>query len=544
MAVVAEEKKDENQQTQAPAPVTGGAGPAAQQGGGRLATYSTGSQLSKGSGRFTNLKSYIDANKGAGEQLGSKIGAGLEKQVNKASDTTQAQNIGKQVEAEKDRLAQGQQFKTQLGEETGAQTIAGNQDTSKQFSNLLNNQNVASNLMQQAQTAQSQQNIGLQKAQQNVEQLGTEAGRFNLLKGAVKNPNYTSGQQRLDQLFLQAGNPQQLVEKQRALAGNIGQSGKALETMYGQLGTDIGDAGTQAEEVSKMLRGELGTQTKNLTEAQRAEAEQINTQNALRNTALESYFKGGANAVQDPEQQKYIQDMLASGGLQSGMRTYNVLKEPESYKNYAKFGGTGYKAADVLNQQEFQRYSALQKLAEAQGPGEFTGAGAGGVATEFRGQDLASAITGARSALEQQFGGTDVSKTIETGLAGSFSPNQGIKTTVTGNLMDLLKQKESGNLNAMNQMNNISYDTSGADAQARAMASFHYANDFGRNFSLEKDLLTSQLMAQNQGVARQQTAAAQQQVWQQFLDNLNQQGYDNTLGGVSGPTPTNTFNVK
>lgn len=545
MAVVAEEKKDENQQTQAPAPVTGGAGPATQQGGGRLASYSTGSQPSKGSGRFTNLKSYIDANKGAGEQLGSKIGAGLEKEVKKASDTTQAQNIGKQVEAEKDRLAQGQQFKTQLGEETGAQAIAGNQDTSKQFSNLLNNQNVASNLMQQAQTAQSQQNIGLQKAQQNVEQLGTESGRFNLLKGAVKNPNYTSGQQRLDQLFLQAGNPQQLVEKQRALTGGIGQSGKALETMYGQLGTDIGAAGTQAEEVSKMLRGELGTQTTNLTEAQRAEAEQINTQNALRNTALESYFKGGANAVQDPEQQKYIQDMLASGGLQSGMRTYNVLKEPESYKNYAKFGGTGYKAADVLNEQEFERYSALQKLAEAQGPGEFTGAGAGGVATEFRGQDLASAITGARSALEKQFGETDLTKTVETGMKGTFAPTTGIKTSVTGNLMDLLKQKESGNLNAMNQMNNISYDTSGADAQARAIARFHYSDDFGgRNFSNEIDLATSRLMAQNQDVARQQTAAAQQQVWQQFLDNLNQQGYDNTLGGVSGPTPTNTFNVK
>lgn len=533
MAVVAEEKKDENQQSQPTAPVTGGAGPATQQGAGRLAQYSTGSQPSKGSGRFTNLQSYIKANEGAGQQLGSKIGTGLEKEVKKAGDTSQAQSIGQQVQAEKDRLAQGQQFKNQLGEETGAQNIVGNQQTAQQFSNLLNNQNVASNLMQQTQQAQTQQNIGLQQAQQNVQQLGTEAGRFNLLKSAVKNPTYTAGQQRLDQLFLQAGSPQQLVEKQRALTGQIGQTGKQLENLYGQLGTDIGAAGTQAEEVSKMLRGELGTQTTNLTEAQRAEAEQINKQNVLRNAALETYFKSGLMGVQDPEQQKYIQDMLESGGLQSGMRTYNVLKEPDAYKKYATLGGVGYKAADVLNEQEFQRYEALRKLAEAQGPGEFTGAGTGGVTTDFRGQQLATDIQGARSALEQEL------------AAANLTKQRGAVTT-TSNLMDLLKYQEGQNfgqnLQAGPGANYVPiYQNWNADRPAYMSTAYTQENPYYQYHQAGNVAPWQQNIAAD---ASSYVNANTQEIIQEYLNRLNQAGYDNRLGGVTGPTPTNTFKVK
>lgn len=533
MAIVAEEKKDENQQN-APAPVTGGTGPTVQPGGGRTASFSSGAQPSKGSGRFTNLQSYIKANEGAGQQLGSKIGAGLEKEVKKASDTTQAQNIGQQVEKEKERLAQGQQFKTQLGQETGAQAIAGNQETAGQFSKLLNNQNVASNLMQQAQQAQTQQNIGLQQAQQNVQQLGTEAGRFNLLKGAVKNPNYTSGQQRLDQLFLQAGSPQQLIEKQRALTGQVGQAGKQLETMYGQLGTDIGAAGTQAEEVSKMLRGELGTQTENLTEAQRKEAEELNKQNVLRNAALETYFKSGLTGVQDPAQQKYIQDMLQAGGLQSGMRTYNVLKEPDAYKKYATIGGVGYKAADVLNEQEFQRYEALRKLAEAQGPGEFTGAGAGGVATDFRGQNLASDIKAARGQLESNLN-TEIRRNIQqSGNTGYYAANA----------LDLLKYQEGNDFGSLyggkvvpiyGNVNNWNVGT--ADSNR---ITGHQAGTIDPGWAT--------VSAWNQQISDPTSVAGSQQalmgVINDYLNRINEAGYNNTLGNVASPTPTDTFKVK
>lgn len=109
---------------QAPAgtPSTGGSA-APSQPSGRVANYSTGQSLgpsSQGSGRFTNIKNYINANQGAGEQLGSKITGNIEKNLNKTEkeQQTAASNIASNIQAEKDRLAEGSQFNTQLQDQS------------------------------------------------------------------------------------------------------------------------------------------------------------------------------------------------------------------------------------------------------------------------------------------------------------------------------------------------------------------------------------------------------------------------------------------
>lgn len=534
MAIVAEEKKDDKQQFSTPAaPMTGG-GTSTQQGGGRLASYSTGSQPASGSGRFTNLQSYIKANEGAGQQLGSKIGAGLEKETKKATDVSQAQAIGQQVQAEKDRLSQqGNQFNTQLKDQSGAQNIAANQEQRQQFSNLMNQKNQISNLTEQANTAAAQQANALNQAQQNVGQLGTETGRFNLLQNTIKNPTYSTGQQRLDQLFLQAGSPQDLVNKQRELSRQLGTGKTAAEQQYAGITGQLGQAQTEAQNVSNLLKGTLAGEESALTEAQRKEAEQLNSQNILRNAALETYFKSGLSGVQDPAQQKYIQDMLQSGGLQSGMRTYNVLKEPDSYKNYATLGGVGYKAADVMNQQELDRYNALRQLAEAQGPAEFTQVGAGGVTTDFRGQQLASDIQSARSALEQELGAANLIK------------QRGAVTT-TSNLMDLLKYQEGQNfgqnLQAGPGANYVPiYQNWNADRPAYMSTAYTQENPYYQYHQAGNVAPWQQNIAAD---ASSYVNANTQEIIQEYLNRLNQAGYDNRLGGVTGPTPTNTFNVK
>src|SRR6478609_3618758 len=124
----------------------------------RVADYSTGSSAapsSQGSGRFTNIQKYINANQGAGEQLGNKLTGTVDKNLQKTEKeaTSQAGQIANTIQAEKDRLAKATGYNTQLQDQTanGAQAIAGNDVTKGEFSNLLNNQNVAGTLAQNAQ---------------------------------------------------------------------------------------------------------------------------------------------------------------------------------------------------------------------------------------------------------------------------------------------------------------------------------------------------------------------------------------------------------
>ena len=377
---------------------TGVQGPSS--GGSRIASSSSGSQgPAQSSGRFTNLKKYVEANKGAGEQLGGRITSGLEKETAKATDTSQANQIAANVKAEQDRLAQGENFNARIKNDE-ARDIYSNADDKTQFQNLYNNVNNVSNLTNEMNTAQQNQIDAIRKAQGNVANLGSEKGRFQLLQNTIRSPNYTRGQQRLDQLTLQAGNPQALAAAQKNLGQQIKTSANDLSKTYQDIGTNINKTNSRANEVSNMLKGTVGDVTKKLTNTQSKLATDTNTQNTKRNAALERVLSGKALAGDF----ELVGDIMSGGGLTQGMRTYNVLGGDNSNK-YFQAGSTGLTGRDVISADDFARYEALRGLS-GQGLDDFSQVGGGYTTTGLKG-NLAGDIAGARTALENQLNRTE-----------------------------------------------------------------------------------------------------------------------------------------
>lgn len=503
-----------------------GSGPAPTANSGRVASYSTGSpgaSAPQGSGRFTNLKNYLGANQGAGEQLGSKITSNISKGVDKTEKqaTTQAGQISQNINAEKERLNQGNTFNTQLQDQQtdGASAIYNDQGQRDQFGKLLTNQNVAGGLQTQAQTAADQASAGFNTAQGQINNLGTEQGRFSLLQQAVKQPGYTTGQQRLDQLFLQAGNPNQLVQNQRDLNKTLATKGTDLTNQFTDIGSQLGAVNTQADEMSKLLGGTLGTQTSNLTQAQIAEAQGLNTSNAANNATIEQFFKNGYGSL-SPEQQQYV-DSQMSGGLDKVTRTYNVLSDPNAYKNYTTQGSTNLTGKDVLDTNEFNRYQSLAGLAGTPAAQQmYTQAGAGATQAGIQGGKLQQDIASAKTALEQQLNRNATSSIKQGNIGGQFynditpglSP---IKADISAsaNFLDLLNQYGG------NPANNGINVTGQYQSQMGALPG---TPGFATNTNASYDAAQTQKYQQD----------AQQKLLQQYMDELNAAGYNNYLGGV------------
>src|SRR5690606_38327021 len=228
MATIFRPEEDEKDQGAQPQPsgvlsATGGPTSVASQ-----TAPQTQQQQPKGSGRFTNLQQYLQANQGAGQELGGRIGQKIQKDISeqgqKAQDyysqvregvqqgqqvaqagsgyLQQLQNIGQNIQAATSTPEQGQYGQQhQFGIEEFVQQPGFNQ-----FQDIQAGRAINENLLRQQQQNLGQASQGyLGTAQDYLGSLGTESGRFNLLKqtfGGNINPQYTTGQQRLDQMLL------------------------------------------------------------------------------------------------------------------------------------------------------------------------------------------------------------------------------------------------------------------------------------------------------------------------------------------------------
>lgn len=221
-------------------------------------------QKPQGSGLFTNIQKFANQNQGLGQQ----VGANVQNQANQASDkfTNIQSQFEKQKEGLQGTLQQGQQFQQQL-----------QQDPTK-IQDVNTFRNLAQGALQQDVQGLSQygQQAGdvQQKIGQTLQDVGTEQGRFGLLKnmfgGKKYGTGYSQGQQTLDQALLQtqagdltnqinAAKAQQLAlqDKYNALTGNI-------TNAQTELGTQVGD-------VQKSLTGTLTEQQKAIQAANEAE---------------------------------------------------------------------------------------------------------------------------------------------------------------------------------------------------------------------------------------------------------------------------------
>lgn len=317
----------------------------------RISAFSTGTpqapQGKSGSGRFTNLQKYINANQGAGEQMASRLSNATNRDIEAFnadySDKTTRLNQG--IDEAKNLFEnQGGAFKNQLNQfNTGLNTFGGfgnrqEFDTTGQnirsfvqqpqfadFQKLQSSQGLDENplLDIQSQAKLSGQNV-LGNIQNKVNQIQTEQGRYDLLQQSL--PQYGdkvgSGGNRLNQLFFQT-NPNAVSQLQGSFQNQANQI-KSQNENINQIGGNLNNIIAQEAALANDLN--LGARS-----AQDTFYNQLNKQSNFDdvNAARQDLYNDYANQIRTGKFSADLTDMLGLGNL----GTYNPTRNIESTGN-------------------------------------------------------------------------------------------------------------------------------------------------------------------------------------------------------------------
>lgn len=159
----------------------------------------------QGSG-YTNIQKVLSANQGNG--LGQAVGSGIQDQTNQTQqnlNNSQQQFNQDTSQNQANTSANSQLVQNVLG--NTAQYIPGgaNAQQGQQFQQLMSGQYAGPTQLNNSQQIQNQ----AADVNQLGQATGSQAGQIGLLQRFVGNPQYTNGQQNLDQLLLgQTGQPQ------------------------------------------------------------------------------------------------------------------------------------------------------------------------------------------------------------------------------------------------------------------------------------------------------------------------------------------------
>jgi hypothetical protein len=237
-------------------------------------------------GGFSNLKKFIDANKGEGQRMSQTIGQKADETRQKA-ETARAESANafeKQRDAEQQRLASAQGLGEKVKQAGGAEEIAGDQSQLSAFQQAMSGQfNRPEYDLSQAQTLGSRYGelAGLSTS---------EPGRFELLRKTFQKPQYNTGMQKLDQLLLQT-DPNGAAQLQRQLQQGATELGRGIQETQGSLTeqqaqlaglagstqTALSEAlGGQVDAFKTDLSGRVGTKQQEIdTELQRLQSGQL-----------------------------------------------------------------------------------------------------------------------------------------------------------------------------------------------------------------------------------------------------------------------------
>jgi hypothetical protein len=364
-------------------------------------TVSPSQPQRQGSGRFTNIQKYINANKTAGQNLVNNVSGSIQKDIGQQKSKTDesASAVRQGIQQGQQGLNQGSQFGQQLntiGQNIKSQT---SNDQNQAFANRDVNalgidqfDNTNYQKFQQGQNLDEvrlglqnrnfvNQNQNLQNvAQQNLQNISSDAGRFNMIRnmfGKNINPGYTSGQQRLDTMFL-SQNP--LSDLRKNLTGTQQAAQQGINESQ-RLGQDITRM-TQAER--DLISGNQGVAQANTDaylnmlgsytgELNKQRAGEFQTLQDKLSSLKSNDFSGGLldktpyqKATLAPSANPVTMDRatLERLGLSSGpQQVYNVFN---SLKNtdVANRGRDAANYQDVANQTDVDKFSLLSQIAK------------------------------------------------------------------------------------------------------------------------------------------------------------------------------------
>lgn len=391
---MAQEKKDKNfnnenpNAPQSPTTTLAGSGGVSAAGpvsaGNRTAQFSTGASPSKaggGSGRFTNLNKYLGANEGAGDRLYKGIDTKLTNEYNTGNKeaSKQATAVREGIETAQNTLGRGQGYLEQTKkadfdaqkflqapQAAPAQTVS-TQSTApavnpilQDFSGFRTGQNVDVNQLnqQQGQALTTVQNL-YNQTNQRAQQAGNELGRFDLLKqtyGVGPKNAYTSGQQRLDNLFLQAGAGNNVGQLQNSLTERV-RSTQNLGKQVDQYGNVIGDVSTSQADLAKSLQDQTNLLEGNKVASVESTEAAVNEARSKEQADALANFNSLVNSGEIDSKTAALLD------LQNNDRLLNVFQDNNDPNSYLKFnrGLTG--ANELATTADRNQYEALAQLA-------------------------------------------------------------------------------------------------------------------------------------------------------------------------------------
>jgi hypothetical protein len=547
---------------------------------GRLSNFSSGQQNTPGSGRFTNIQNYINANQAGTQNIEGKANNQFNKDFNKQQQdlSEKNQNIQNAFNQGRQNINQGNEFKNQLSDiQSGLNTgysDFGNRnvfDTAAQKAvDLSNNQNYATvasgkgfdnNAVstQQQNAALAAQN--LQNAtNQNLNNLQTAQGRNTLFSSLINNTGgYNQGQKSFDQLFLQGalGGIQSNLSKQNTeaakLAGLTNNQSKDLTDINNQYSNVVSGLNTLANSNFNKFYDTLYNQG-NVDYVQNLRNQQYNN--------LVNNVKNGGTLTQDQANLLGITPSVNSGinttnvaskigtnvqqptTIPSSINVGNILSDPNAINKYIQKGQDASKVQDIVTQDDFSRYKALNNL--------IYNNGIQNADTKLSGvSDIGSAIKTTGN-LGQDI--ADRNRQFNTDIAGNKYTSSADTKYFNGTL------NSSQGMNLINQMNNEQktalqnyYDAiKNANPNVYNPTIYNaYSNlyDKAKNIldqvnvnagNVSKDFVNVNDRYSDAGSAKY---SARSQMLANLLGQLNQQGYGNTLNvsqeDSSSAIPTN-----
>jgi hypothetical protein len=330
---------------------------------------------SGGSGRYTNLQKYIGANQGATDRLYQGITRRIDQTTSgqKQEAQTQAEKVKEGINQGNQTLQRGTGYYNQMQDPNfNAQDFASDTNRLQDYSQFRTGNAVDVNALNTQNTNAQTANLQAQNLyNQRLGQVGNEAGRFDLLKetfggrGNIR-PTYSTGQQRLDQLFLQSGAGNKVGQLQTDLQGNVNVLNRGLTGLKGEVANNILGIGNQQTDLSGNIQNRANTLETGYID---------NIQGQV----------SGVNAARDAERKRYndfVAQLLATGQgketsqaldeqifnealLREGEQTFNFLKNPtlttEQFQNIDTRNANDYR--DIANQKNVDYYGALSKLA-------------------------------------------------------------------------------------------------------------------------------------------------------------------------------------
>lgn len=361
----------------------------------------------KGSGQYANIQSYLDANKEQADQMGQKITSDVDAQASQAQ--TKVQDFEKsapKVEAYDPNAAiqkatalndqEKAQYKEQkkTGGYTGPATVDG------------------VNGYQDVQKAAS-------SAAQNVQNAGTETGQQQLLKQTYARPQYSAGENRLDQALLQnsAGS--------RANLENLSQKYAGLDKMFSDASTNVGNsinaANTQAlANRNAFIPAEKAARDALINPIQ-ARADQANATN-----------KDYVSRIQaDAADEILSEETLKALGLTEGTRLFDMNINDYITPDLTQVGLNNAATAD-----ERQKYAALASLFDDPTMGQITADG-----KEIKPISFSEKFAKDQAAKQAWFDDY-ANKTVATGSGFTDGSVQEAWAEARGSLADYLAGKE------------------------------------------------------------------------------------------------------